>query len=142
MNSSSHDHRELLTSLVEAADTLARAERGLKQACDSEAASPPPRTWWQRWFGGKGRTSAAAANALESSLEGVRLGLQRLDRALERQGLTLVPAVGHAFDAETMQAIEAVEGTGLPHGTVTDEVRRGYLRDGVVFRFAQVKVAK
>jgi molecular chaperone GrpE (heat shock protein) len=56
--------------------------------------------------------------------------------------LVAVPAMGQLFDAESMQAIEAVAGTGQPHGTVIEEVRRGYHRNGDVFRFAQVKVAK
>jgi molecular chaperone GrpE len=140
MNSTPNDHRQLLNGLIEAADTLARIERGLQQTLNNASANP--RSWWRRWFGGDKRSTPSSAAALESSLEGLRLGLQRLDRALERQGLVAVPAIGQLFDAETMQAVEAVEGTGQPHGTVIEEVRRGYHRNGAVFRFAQVKVAK
>lgn len=142
MNPTTQDNRELLSSLVEAADTLARIERGLRLILDSMESTSKPLPWWRRMLGGNTSKGESAAASLRSSVEGLQIGLQRLDRALERQGLIAVSAVGQPFDGETMQAIEAVEGTGRPHGTVTEEIRRGYRQNGAVFRFAQVKVAK
>jgi molecular chaperone GrpE len=81
-------------------------------------------------------------SGLQATLEGVRLGVQRLQRALERHGLEAIPAVGHPFDADTMEALEAVSGSSQPPGTVIEEVRVGYHREGTVFRCAQVRVAK
>jgi len=125
--------------LVEAADVLSRAARGLQQALD--LSEPKPRSIWRRWWTA-GSASIAARSALAAALEGVRLGAQRLERALERHGLECIPAVGFPFDPELMEAIEALADVRQPSGTVLEEVRVGYHRNGVVFRCAQVKVAK
>jgi molecular chaperone GrpE len=133
------DGDALLMTLVEAADVLSRAERGLQQALD--LAQPKPPSIWRRWFAAES-TSTAARSALAATLEGVRLGYQRLERALQQHGLERIPAVGFPFDPELMEAIEAVAGVRQPPGTVLEEVRIGYHRNGVVFRCAQVKVAQ
>jgi molecular chaperone GrpE len=41
-----------------------------------------------------------------------------------------------------MEALEIVASSGRPSGEVIDEVRRGYVWRGRVFRFAQVRVAQ
>jgi molecular chaperone GrpE len=128
-----------LMSLVEASDVLSRAARGLQQALD--LTQPKPRSIWRRWWTADS-TSNSAHSALAATLEGVRLGGQRLERALERHGLERIPAVGFPFDPELMEAIEAIADVRQPPGTVLEEVRVGYHRNGVVFRCAQVKVAK
>ncbi|MBI1917737.1 MAG: nucleotide exchange factor GrpE, partial [Planctomycetes bacterium] len=46
------------------------------------------------------------------------------------------------FDPERMEVLEAVANTGRPPAEVIEEVRRGYLWRGRVFRFAQVRVAR
>jgi molecular chaperone GrpE (heat shock protein) len=53
-----------------------------------------------------------------------------------------IASAGQPFDPERMEVLEAVGDTGRPAGEVVEEVRRGYLRDGRVFRYAQVRVAK
>jgi molecular chaperone GrpE len=132
------DDDSSLMSLVEAADVLSRAERGLQQAHDLAQPKPPSIL---RWFTSDS-TSNGTRSALAATLEGIRLGGQRLERALERHGLERIPAVGFPFDPELMEAIEAVADVRQPPGTVLEEVRVGYHRNGVVFRCAQVKVAK
>jgi molecular chaperone GrpE len=127
----------ILVSLIEAADVLYRAERGLERALI--AASAPGR---RRWFGGRDTGSAAMRTNLAGTLEGVKLGRQRIERLIQRHGLEAIPAVGFPFDAETMEAIEVSSNSGQPVGTVIEEVRIGYHREGAVFRCAQVKVAR
>jgi molecular chaperone GrpE len=87
-------------------------------------------------------TSNRAARLTAALVTGYTMSLQRLERALRQHGLEPVPAVGEPFDPERMEAVEAVTGTGEPAGRVLDEVRRGYLYNGRVFRFAHVRVAK
>ena len=41
-----------------------------------------------------------------------------------------------------MEVVEAVADSGRPAGEVIDEARPGYLWNGRVFRYAQVRVAK
>jgi molecular chaperone GrpE len=79
---------------------------------------------------------------LASLTTGYTMGLQRIERALKQHGLQPVPASGQLFDPERMEAVEAVMDSGLPSGQVIDEVQRGYLWNGRVFRFAKVRVAK
>jgi molecular chaperone GrpE len=83
-----------------------------------------------------------ARQLLEGLLTGYTMGLQRLERALAQQDLEPIPTVGERFDPEQMEVLEAVAGTGRPAGEVVEEVRRGYLWKGRVFRFSLVRVAR
>jgi molecular chaperone GrpE len=65
-----------------------------------------------------------------------------LERALERSGLEPIPCVGEFFDPERMEVVAAIADGGHKPGEVIEEVRRGYLWRGRVFRYAQVSVAK
>jgi molecular chaperone GrpE len=92
---------------------------------------------------GDAETAAGQVRDLVSSLlTGYAMGLQRLDRALRQHGLEPMACVGQPFDPERMEVVEAVAGNGRAPGEVVAEVRRGYLWNGRIFRFAQVSVAK
>jgi molecular chaperone GrpE len=80
--------------------------------------------------------------ALGAVVTGYTMSLQRVERALRQQGLEPIATVGQPFDPERMEVLEAVSGTGRPSGEVVEEVRRGYLWNGRVFRFASVRVAR
>jgi molecular chaperone GrpE len=90
--------------------------------------------------------TAEAARLVRSSFDGLiagyRMSLARVDRAVEQAGLEVIPAAGGPFDPERMEVVEVAGDTGRPAGEVIEEVRRGYLRGDVVFRYAQVKVAR
>jgi molecular chaperone GrpE len=128
----------------------------------------PPRSWWGRLFGtaaGSAAQRAEAARAarrreheeresqaragcerlrqvLAALVTGYTMSLQRIERALRQHGLSPIPTVGEIFDPERMEVVEAATGTGRPPGEVLEEVRRGFLFNGRVFRYAQVRVAK
>jgi len=74
-------------------------------------------------------------------------GIANIDRKLrgllDTEGVTAVDAKpGSAFDPREHEAIASVPGTGLPDGTIVEEVRRGYrLRDRLI-RPALVAVAQ
>jgi molecular chaperone GrpE (heat shock protein) len=72
--------------------------------------------------------------------DGYTMSLRRVERALEAAGILAIPTVGRAFDPELMEVVEVTDGG--PSGTVVEEVRRGYTRNGAVVRFALVKVAR
>jgi molecular chaperone GrpE len=135
---------------------------------DLERLSSPP-SWWSRWFGRRassqdlvalkrnitaqlnrqrershqaGDNVARVRQLLASLATGYTMSLQRVERTLRQHGLEPIAAVGQSFDPEKMEVVEAVAGSGRPNGEVLDEVRRGYLWNGRVFRFAQVRVAK
>jgi molecular chaperone GrpE len=79
---------------------------------------------------------------LASLVTGYTMSVQRVERALRQHGLEAIPTAGERFDPERMEVVEAVADSGHPSGEVLDEVRRGYLWNGRVFRYAQVRVAK
>ncbi len=88
------------------------------------------------------RNAERVRGLLDSLLTGYTMSLQRLERALRQNELEPIECVGESFDPERMEALEVVADNGRSPGEVVDEVRRGYLRRGRVFRFAQVRVAK
>jgi molecular chaperone GrpE len=73
---------------------------------------------------------------------GYAMSLQRLERSLSQHGLEPMATVGETFDPEQMEVVEVTTGSGRPNGEVLEEVRRGYLWNDRVFRYAQVRVAK
>jgi molecular chaperone GrpE len=79
---------------------------------------------------------------LDSVITGYTMSLQRVERALQQHGLEAIATVGHPFDPEEMEVLEAVSNSGRPANEVLDEIRRGYVWRGRVFRFAQVRVAR
>jgi hypothetical protein len=83
-----------------------------------------------------------AQQMLGSLVTGYKMSVQRIDRALEQLGLEPISAVGQSFDPEYMEVLEAVPDSGYPPGEVLEEVRRGYVWRGRVFRYAQVRVAR
>lgn len=88
-------------------------------------------------------TAAGQVRDLVASLlTGYTMSLQRLDRAIRQHGLEPITCVGQPFDPERMEVVEAVAGNGRTAGEVVAEVRRGYLWNGRIFRFAQVSVAR
>jgi molecular chaperone GrpE len=79
---------------------------------------------------------------LGSLITGYTMSLQRIERAIQQQGLEPMETTGQPFDPEYMEVMEAVADSGRPAGEVVEEVRPGYLWRGRVFRYAQVRVAK
>lgn len=145
-------------------ETVTAALRPLDETAaeeDQNKGEPRP-SWWARWFGrpsdavrrrrerearrgrvGKAREAAArASQTLAATAAGFAMTLKRVERAMAQHGLESIPAAGRPFDPERMEAVEVVPGSGRPAGEVVDEVRRGYLWQGRVFRYAQVRVAK
>ncbi len=158
--------RPLLKTLVDLYDAAALAGRELRRVQELTAPQPAEEgpkddagpTWWARWFGARTegreckalreRLRAARENAervrqtLEATAAGFAMTLQRVERAMAQHGLEPIPAAGRPFDPELMEVLEVVLDGGRPSGEVVEEVRRGYLWQGRVFRYAQVRVAK
>lgn len=84
--------------------------------------------------------TAKLSPLLTGMADGYTMSLRRVEKALESAGLVAIPTVGRPFDPELMEAVEVVSGGSS--GVVVEEVRRGYIRNGSVVRFALVKVAR
>jgi molecular chaperone GrpE len=149
--------RELQRGQESASAALRAIEIG---EADRKAPASVRPSGWSRWFGRRkeaaGALSAARQERLNTAAEGVEklrqtlaataagyaMTLQRVERSMAQHGLEAIPAVGHLFDPELMEALEVVLDSGAPSGEVVQEVRRGYLWNGRIFRYAQVRVAK
>ena len=150
--------RPLLKTLIDLYDALALAGREMQRLRQTVPATPQlpnsatevPRSLCRslsRFFNRKGdqereQERERVRQLLASLVTGYTMSLQRIDRALRQHGLEAVPATGERFDPERMEVVEAVADSGRPSGEVIEEVRRGYLYNGRVFRYAQVRVAK
>ncbi len=144
-----------------------RLDAGLGERSSALAAAPPEPAvevpWWARWLGldlgvdqalapvrswYRQRVEAEAKEIeglrqkVDALLVGYQMGLQRLERAIEQQGLEPIACLGAAFDPETMEVAEVVRDAGRTGTEVLEEVRRGYRWQGRVFRCAQVRVAR
>lgn len=109
---------------------------------DVERAVAPLRQWYRSQLEGNADELEAIQKQLEALRVGYRMGLQRVERAIEAQGLERIPCVGEAFDPETMEVVEVVHNADLGSTEVVEDVRPGYLWRGRVLRFAQVRVAR
>ena len=112
--------------------------------------------WKAEWTARRRREREASEERLRSAREaaerirqtlaataaGYAMTLQRVERSMAQHGLEPIPAVGQPFDPEQMEVLEVVLDSGLPSGEVVEEVRRGYVWNGRIFRYAQVRVAK
>ncbi len=96
----------------------------------------------QRWDRRLEEEKERTRGLLESLVTGYTMSLQRLERALQHHGLEAIRCAGAPFDPELMEVVEAVTDSGRPAGEVVEEMRRGYLWGGRVFRYALVRVAK
>lgn len=157
--------RPIVKSLLDAYDSLALARREVERLrqerpTNIETSAPVKLPLLARWLGMSRiveqalttqRNDLAEKTAaddlrtqrlLESILTGYTMSLQRLERMLPGLGLEPILTIGQTFDPEKMEVVEVTNDSSRQHMEVVDEVRRGYLWRGRVFRFAQVRVAK
>jgi molecular chaperone GrpE len=102
----------------------------------------PLRDWYRARAGADLQELKGLRHKVDAQLVGYQMGLQRLERIIEQQGLAAIDCVGLPFDPETMEVAEVVREPGRTASEVLEEVRRGYRRQGRVFRCAQVRVAR
>lgn len=76
-----------------------------------------------------------------SKNEELLMMLNQFKRILNEEGIQEIDAVGKLFDHTLHHAVATKEGTA-PDGTVIEEIKRGYLLNGRVFRPAYVIVTK
>ncbi len=75
-------------------------------------------------------------------IDGVRIIHQKLLALLEKEGVRPVSSVGKKFDPELHQAVAVATRAEVEHGTIVDELRRGYLWNNKLLRAAQVRIAE
>jgi molecular chaperone GrpE len=118
--------RPLLLELLELRDRMAAGEA---------IANRKERSFFSR-FCQKEKQLLTAVN------EGVAMSARRLDQILAAHQVKPFVSVGQSLDPVRMRATETVSDPDIPHGEVTAELRKGYLWNNELLRFAEVIVNK
>jgi molecular chaperone GrpE len=71
----------------------------------------------------------------------LRMLIWQLNEVMRVEGLTPVTSLGEVFNPYVHEAIEAVENSGQPEGTIVEEVLKGYKMGDETLRPARVKVS-
>ncbi len=65
----------------------------------------------------------------------------QMNEVMRSEGVNAVPTVGETFNPYLHEAIEAVEDSDQPEGTIIEEARKGYTLGNETLRPARVKVS-
>jgi molecular chaperone GrpE len=90
----------------------------------------------------RGMQSAKQATDVKAVVDGLGMILKQFVETLGRGGISKVPTVGVPFDPAIHEAIQQVETSDQPPGTVVAEVQPGYMAGDRLARAAMVVVAK
>jgi len=74
-------------------------------------------------------------------LEGMEMIRKKLWKVISCEGLYPIEAIGKPFDPNVHEAVQEVETCDYPEGMIVEEIKKGYLLNGKVFRPCLVKVA-
>ena len=74
-------------------------------------------------------------------LEGMEMVRKKLWKIINYEGLSPIDAIGKPFDPNVHEAVQEIETCDYPEGTIVEEIKKGYLLNGKVFRPCLVKVA-
>ncbi|MEE8168843.1 MAG: nucleotide exchange factor GrpE [Candidatus Hydrothermarchaeales archaeon] len=88
------------------------------------------------------RTLENGKNDKKSLLQGVKMTQKEFKRLLDKEGVTIIKAVGEKFDPFKHEALMLDNNTKLEDNTIVEEYRRGYMLRDKVLRYSKVKVAK
>jgi molecular chaperone GrpE len=87
-------------------------------------------------------TSSRNAPDVKAVIDGLSMVLKQFESTLGRAGITKVASTGTTFDPQVHEAIQQVETSDHPPGTVVAEVQPGYMNGERLVRAAMVVVAK
>ena len=73
--------------------------------------------------------------------QALRMVMWQMSEVMRAEGITAVASVGEVFNPYMHEAIEAVEGSDQPEGTIIEEVLKGYKLGDETLRPARVKVS-
>ena len=77
----------------------------------------------------------------QALLHTLRMLHWQLNEVMRGEGLIPVPALGEAFNPYVHEAIEAIDNSDSPEGTIVEEVLKGYKMGDETLRPARVKVS-
>lgn len=132
---------DLVRALLPGLDGLDEALRSGTQLLE-QAAPMPTRGLFGR-LGRQPRSSPGEQvlrDGMHGWLEGLRFVRKRLLDVLAAEGVIPLDATGQQFDPHRHIALEVVDTTDQPPGTVVTTLRQGYLAGERVLRYAEVAV--
>ena len=86
--------------------------------------------------------AAEAECSDETYKKGVEMTLQTFRNGLEKLGVRETEALGQPFDPKFHNAVMSEPAEGVPSGTVTRVLQRGFMQGDKVIRYAMVAVAE
>ena len=95
-----------------------------------------------KFFFGKTADKNHMLEIVNSLKKGYRMGLDRIDEALQQLGVSEIICEGKPFDPRKMNAVDVEETADVPDGIVLEVYRTGYMIDMHVLQTARVKVAR
>jgi molecular chaperone GrpE len=90
----------------------------------------------------RGIQSAQQAPDVKAVTDGLQMIIKQFESTLGKMGISKVGTVGKSFDPGIHEAIQQVETSDHPAGTVVAEVQPGYMAGEKLIRAAMVVVAK
>ncbi len=143
-----HDRarRELIGIITDIRDRLTR---GLRSAHESQRKIDEYRNSFRldkfairKLFFGKSADKNHMIEIINSLKKGYRMGLDRIDEALQQLGVNEIICEGKSFDPRKMKAVDVEETTDVADGIVLEVYRAGYMIDTDILQTARVKVAR
>ena len=133
--------RELIGVIIEIRDSLII---GLRSASESQRKlqADNHRSRLKKFFLNDSAAENHKLEIVDSLKKGYRMGLDRIDEALQQLGVNEIICEGKPFDPRIMNAADIEETGKVPDGTVLEVYRTGYMIDTEVYQPAQVKVAR
>lgn len=87
----------------------------------------------------RAKTAISKTNSDSSGLEAI---LKNMNSFLVKNGISSIDSVGNIFDPNLHEALAILEDNSLDDGTITKEIRKGYISQNRVIRPALVEVSK
>ena len=135
-----HMLKEAAESLIDLRESLDSALERARAALQGTPPEPPP-VFFKRLLGRPTDPKPQAA-ATQTVMAAQGQGLERVEQLLSQWNIHPMDLEGSLFSPVTMRAIEQVDGTYHPDGTILEVLRPGYLQGKKVFRPAEVKVVR
>jgi len=87
----------------------------------------------------RGKTALADENV---NVEGLESILKNMNLLLSENGITPINSLGEIFDPNLHEAVSVIEDPTLDDGTITKEIRKGYISQNRVIRSSIVEISK
>ncbi len=132
--------KQIIDLLIDLRDRMSSGHKQARILQQQESEVPGSRRWSGRIFTADGDKGAGTIGG--ALVKGYRLTLDRLEEALEANGIKEIEALYQDYDPRAMDAVDMQETTESTEGAVVEVYQTGYTWNEEVIRKARVKVAR